>query len=126
MWVSVSGSIERMISSVQHDALLDEIAQSEAQIAYWQARQLHALVAAAADPVPLPTMSEAVQKRWVREEIACELKVTTSTAEWRLSMAEGLLANAAGFVKLLEAGQISMRYLYAFCDLTRGLSDEHV
>ena len=89
------GIIEHVIQSVEHDALLDEVAETEAQIAYWQARQLHALVAAAAHPLPLPTMPEAVQKRWVREEIACELKITSSTAEWRLSMAEDLLGNVS-------------------------------
>jgi len=35
---SVGATIERMVPSVEDDALLDEVAETEAQIAYWQAR----------------------------------------------------------------------------------------
>ena len=61
----------------------------------------------------------------MREEIACELKL--SLEHRRLAHDHGRDARGQrlrDWWKLLEAGQISMRYLYAFCDLTRALSDE--
>ena len=108
----------------RHDQHLDEIVEVERQINYWQARQLRAIAALADDPLPLPSITEARDKRWVREELACELKVSSMTAGFRLTLACSLVGNAEGLVKLLETGEITMRHLYVFADATKHLTDE--
>ena len=68
---------------------VDALAAMERQLAWWQARQHRLLAVMAADPV-LKTPLDELDKHWVREDVACALRLSAGTAADRLELATEL------------------------------------
>ncbi|HEY8828390.1 MAG TPA: hypothetical protein VIM17_11610, partial [Jatrophihabitantaceae bacterium] len=68
---------------------VDALAAMERQLAWWQARQHRLLAVMAADPVVKTPLGE-LDKEWVREDVACALRLSAGTAADRLELASEL------------------------------------
>ena len=68
---------------------VDALAAMERQLGWWQARQ-HRLLAVMAEEPVMPTPLGEVAKDWVREDVACALRLSTNTASSRLAGGPGV------------------------------------
>ena len=103
------------------ERLLAELVADEREIAFRQARQQRVLAELAGHR--LPGELESADKEWVREEVACALRVTSGTAGFRMERAVSAVSRMPGVVKLLEAGEITLRHVWTLAEASTGLDD---
>jgi Domain of unknown function (DUF222) len=100
---------------------VDALAAMERQIAWLHARQHRLIAVMAAEPVRTGGLGE-VDKEWVKEDIACALKLSASTAADRLRQATELSRLPAA-LDLLERGELTGHHTRALAENTLGEDD---
>ena len=100
---------------------VDALAAMEKQLAWWKARQYRLLAVMAAEPVVKTPLDE-LDKEWVREDVACALRLSATTAAIRLELARELTRLPAT-VDLLERGGLTEHHARHLAEETVGLDD---
>ncbi|PZS32757.1 MAG: hypothetical protein DLM58_09180, partial [Pseudonocardiales bacterium] len=110
---------------LSHQGLVDFIAACERHVSWFLAMQYQALAVMAEDPtVPtVPTMPGERDKDWVREEVACALKLSFNTAASRLQLAKELTGRLPATLELQHRGQISTHHSRSLAEATMSLDD---
>jgi Domain of unknown function (DUF222) len=106
---------------LSYEGRVDALAAMEKQLAWWQARQHRFLAVMAADPVVKTAVGE-LDKHWVREDVACALRLSATTAADRLELASELTRLPAT-LDLLELGKINNHHARALAEAIVGLTD---
>jgi len=89
---------------LSHEGRVDALAALEKHISWIQAQQHRLLAVMAADPA-VSTPAGELDKQWVREDVACALRLSAVTASDRLELATALTRLPAT-LDLLERGEI--------------------
>ena len=97
---------------------VDALVAVARQLAWLHAREQRLLAALAAAPSPLPELDPG--KQWVREELACALRIGGQAAAERLALATDL-ARLPGTMALLEAGVITAGHARTLAEAVRTL-----
>ncbi len=94
-------------SLIGHPKRVELLAALRRQRAELDARETRLLAAMAADPVPGIDGDPALDKEWVREDVACALRIPPETAGGRLHTATELATRlpATLTLRLCELGQ---------------------
>ncbi|MCU1657843.1 MAG: hypothetical protein JWO57_2499 [Pseudonocardiales bacterium] len=100
---------------------VDALRALDKQIGWLQAQQHKLLAAMAADAGPGSV--DAVDKHWVREEVAAALRLSGPTATDRLCLAQALTRRPATLA-MLEQGQISSHHARALAEAVNALDDQ--
>jgi hypothetical protein len=103
-------------------ALIDALGFTERVIARVQARQLR-IVAELAAQEQLGGFAE-VEQSWTREEVACALRVPTSTAAYRIGLAQAVTERLGDALAMLTDGALSLMHVARLAELTAPLTDE--
>src|SRR6478735_10180486 len=115
-----SDRIEHMQAGwVEHETRIDALLEVQRRKAALAAREqllLHEL-ASTAPPVTVPGYSD---KQWIREELACVLRIAPCTAGSRLLTAEQLVTRLPATLAALEAGVITFPHALRLCEATGG------
>ncbi len=99
--------------------LLDDIRRQRAQLDAYEAALLSAM---AADPDPYPgDPFEDPEKEWVREEVACVLRVAPVTAGAKLHAATRLVERFPAMLEAMWRGDVPGYYATRLVDLTEEL-----
>ncbi|MDT4928951.1 MAG: hypothetical protein QOF92_1818, partial [Pseudonocardiales bacterium] len=77
----------------------------------------------AAEPLPIPSLGEAIEREWVREEIACVLRLAPCTAGSRLHDAFELVERLPATLAALECGDITLLHARSLVEAIDGLDD---
>ncbi|HEY8828535.1 MAG TPA: hypothetical protein VIM17_12335, partial [Jatrophihabitantaceae bacterium] len=93
---------------LSHEGRVDALAAMEKQLGWIQARQHRLLAVMAADPA-VSTPAGEVDKQWVREDVACALRLSAVTASDRLELATALTRLPAT-LDLFERGGITIHH----------------
>jgi Domain of unknown function (DUF222) len=121
------GVVEPLVWSaseaLSHEGRIDAIAAVERQIAWLQAHQL-TLLAAVAERTS-PGQPDA-RKEWVREEVACALRLSGQSAAARLALAEQLAGRLAATRTQLARGEITLLHAMALAEHSYSLDDDTV
>ena len=95
--------------------LLDALVALERTKAWVEARQQHLLAALATEtacaadrPSPGAEIAANLDREWVREEVACALRVAAPTAAARIRLAAELTSRLPDTLDLLHAGRMSL------------------
>jgi len=105
-----------------HEGRVDALAALEKHIGWMQAQQHRLLAVMAADPAAVGTGHGDLDKNWVREDVACALRLSTFTAADRLHLATELTRLPAT-LDLLERGDITTHYARSLAEAIVGLDD---
>jgi hypothetical protein len=100
--------------------LLGAIARQRARLDAQEQRLLHAMHT---DPVPNLDGSDATDKQWVREDVACALRISPATARARLHTATDLVTRLPATLALLDRGDIGLAHASRLVDAVRPLPD---
>jgi len=111
---------------LSHAARVESLAVIQRLQAQLDAREQVLLHAMHADPVPNIDGSPAVDKQWVREDVACAKRVSPQTAALRLHNATDLVTRLPATLALLAEGGISLQHANRLVDAIRGLPQEIV
>jgi hypothetical protein len=103
---------------------VDLLVALERQRAWFDAQQLRLLAAVAADPRFEPV--EDVTHNWVREEVACALRVHVLTAQDRLHLARFVAEHLPATLEALERAEISLAHVRVLVEALRGVTDPEV
>jgi uncharacterized protein DUF222/HNH endonuclease len=98
--------------------LLTAIQRQRAEL---DAREQVLLHAMHADPMPGIDGNPALDKQWVREDVACAKRISPQTAVHKLHNATDLVTKLPATLALLGAGQISLQHAYRLVEAVRGL-----
>jgi hypothetical protein len=93
-----------LLTHAQRVDALRELQAARAALDAAEARLLHAMHA---DPRPNVDGSPALDKQWVREDVACALRIAPATAAGRLHDATELVIRLPSALALLERGEIT-------------------
>jgi len=104
---------------LSYEGRVDALVALQRQRAWLAAAEHRLLATMAGDPVVTTPLGE-VDKQWVREDVACALRLSTNTASSRLAVARELTRLPAT-VALLERGEISTHHARALAEATLGL-----
>jgi hypothetical protein len=88
---------------MSHAGRVDAVAAWDRQTAWIQARQDRFLAAMATDPT-VPTPAGELDRQWVRDEVACALRLSSGHAAGRLQVAQELTGRLPGTLDLQERG----------------------
>ncbi|PZS29028.1 MAG: hypothetical protein DLM59_13580 [Pseudonocardiales bacterium] len=107
------------------EGLIDFVAACERHVSWFLAMQYQALAVMAEDPtVPtVPTMPGEQGKDWVREEVACALRLSFNTAASRLALARELTGRLPATLQLQHRGQISTHHSRSLAEATMSLDE---
>ena len=108
---------------MSRDGLLDALAALDRQVAWGQALQVHYLAELAAQPA-VPTPLGEADKDWVREEVACALRLSFGHAANRLQVATELTGRLPATLELQERGQITTHHSRSLAEATMALDDK--
>ena len=100
---------------------VDALAAMEKQLAWWKARQYRLLAVMAEEPVVKTPLDE-LDKHWVREDVACALRLSATTAADRLELAREL-TRLPTTVDLLERGGLTEHHARHLAEEIRTLDD---
>jgi len=100
---------------------VDALTAMEKQLAWWKARQYRLLAVMAEEPVVKTPLGE-LDKEWVREDVACALRLSATTAAIRLELARELTRLPAT-LDLLESGGLTEHHVRHLAESTRTLDD---
>jgi hypothetical protein len=106
-----------------HAQRVDELTRLQRERARLDAAEARLLHAMHADPLPNLDGSPAADKQWVREDVACALRIAPQTAAGRLHDATDLVTRLPGTLALLAAGEITRGHALRLIDATRPLGD---
>ncbi len=96
---------------LSHAGRVDLLVAIERQQAWLAARQQRVLAAMAEHPADAADPADRTGASWVREDVACALRLSGVTAQRRLAVAEALTGPLLATLRLLDRGAIS--YLHA-------------
>jgi hypothetical protein len=65
-----------------------------------------------------------VEQSWTREEVACALRVPTSTASYRIGLAQAVTSRLSDALGMLGRGELSLGHVARLAESTAALSDE--
>ena len=124
-----SGSVElppvrpAVLSAVERIDTLDGLARMRAWV---DAQEQHLLAAMAGPGDPPRSLRDpvAVEKQFVREEIACVLRLAPSTVNARLHLAHELVRRLPDTLAALERGVVGMAYARCLAEAVGPLADE--
>jgi Domain of unknown function (DUF222) len=105
---------------MSHAGRVDAVAAWDKQTAWTQAKQDRFLAAMAADPT-VPTPAGELDKEWVREEVACALRLSSGHAANRLQVAKELTGRLPGTLDLQERGEITSHHARSLAEATGSL-----
>ncbi|PZS25661.1 MAG: HNH endonuclease [Pseudonocardiales bacterium] len=105
---------------LSHEGLVDFIAACERHVSWFLAMQYEALAVMAEDPT-VPTLPGERDKDWVREEVACALKLSFNTAAGRLQLAKELTGRLPATLDLQHRGEISTHHSRSVAEATMSL-----
>lgn len=111
---------------LSHAARVESLAVIQRLRAQLDAREQVLLHAMHADPLPNIDGSPAVDKQWVREDVACAKRISPQTAALRLHNATDLVTRLPATLALLGEGGISLPHANRLVDAIRGLPEEIV
>src|SRR5580692_1310765 len=109
--------------ALTHVQRIERLVEIERQRDALDAEQLELLAVLAVDPVQADR-ELAIEKQWVREEVACALRIAPSTAADRLGLAEDVVGRFPGTLAALRCGQISVLHARALSEAAAPLPDE--
>jgi Domain of unknown function (DUF222) len=119
------GVVEPLVWSapdaLSHEGRIDAIAATERQIAWLHAHQLTLLAALAQHTAP---GQPDAGKNWVREEVACALRLSGQSAQARLALAEQLDGRLPATLAALARGQITLLHAMALAEHAYGLDED--
>ncbi len=130
---AVSGLARLDISVLSRGGRVDALVAIEKQLAWLAGVQQRVLAGMLADPLADPLADDphdphdalgALERSWLREEVACALRLPPGSAQARLVTAHDLVGRLPATLRRLEAGQISARHAEALADAVRGLDDD--
>ncbi len=98
-------------STLSHAGRVDLLVALERQAAWLAAMQQRVLAAMAADPAAAADDVDRTGEGWVREDVACALRLSGLTATRRIAVAQTLAERLPATLELLGRGEIS--YLHA-------------
>ena len=105
-----------------HEGRVDALIALEKHLAWIRARQHRLLAVMAADPAAVGTGHGELDKNWVREDVACALRLSAGTAAYRLGLATELTRLPAT-LDLLESGGLTEHHARHLAEETVGLDD---
>jgi hypothetical protein len=100
---------------------VDALAALERQRSWIDAQQLRLLAVMAADP-PVKSPTEALDKEWLKEDIACALRLSAQTATDRLQFAKAMTRLPAT-LDLQERGEITVHHSRHLAETVMTLDD---
>jgi Domain of unknown function (DUF222)/HNH endonuclease len=100
--------------------LLQAFRRQRAKIDAREQKLLHAM---ATDAVPGLDGDPGLDKQWVREDVACALRIAPALAQARLHAATELVTRLPGTLSLLGRGAITMQHAHRLVDSVRPLPD---
>ena len=121
-WGLTAAKIECMDGTV-HAGRVEQLLLLRRLRAGLDAVEQRVLAEMAADPVPNLDGTPGLDKQWVREDVACALRVSPGTAAGRLAQAAQLVGRLPATLGLLEAGEISVQHAHRLVDAVGGLPD---
>jgi hypothetical protein len=101
---------------------VDALAALERQRSWIDAQQLRLLAVMAADP-PVQSPTEALDKEWLKEDIACALRLSAQTATGRLQFAKAMTRLPAT-LDLQERGEITVHHSRHLAETVMTLDDD--
>jgi hypothetical protein len=113
---------------LSYAGLVDALAAVQRQIAWLQAHQQRLLAAAATAPAPPPHPYPHPypqidpDKQWIREDLACALRIPSPSVAGMLADA-GALVTLPATLQLLDEGLISLQHARALTDAVAGLDE---
>jgi hypothetical protein len=108
---------------IPHPMRIELLAAIQRQRAQLDAQEQQLLHAMNTDPLPNGDGSPALDKQWVREDVACALRVPPALAQARLSTASELVTRLPATLALLERGEISLRHATRLVEAVRPLPE---
>src|SRR6266536_6496234 len=111
-------------AALSHAGRVDLLAALERQAAWLAAVQQRVLAAMAGDAAAAGDAVDRSGRQWVREDVACALRLSGVTAQRRLDVAQALAERLPGTLALLDRGQISYLYAASLAEAVDGLDGE--
>jgi hypothetical protein len=105
---------------MSHEGRVDALAAWDRQAAWSQAKQDRFLAAMAEDPI-VPALTGELDKDWVREEVACALRLSSGHAANRLRVAKELAGRLPDTHALQERGEITAHHSRSLAEATMSL-----
>jgi hypothetical protein len=102
-------------------ARVDLLTAIQRQRAELDAREQVLLHAMHSDPLPGIDGHPALDKQWVREDVACAKRIAPQTAASKLHTATDLVTRLPATLELLGRGEISLQHAYRLVEAIRGL-----
>ncbi len=110
-------------SLIGHPKRVELLAALRRQRAELDARETRLLAAMATDPVPGIDGDPATDKEWVREDVACALRIPPATAGGRLHTAATLATRLPATLASMRRGEIGLPYAQRLVDAVCFLPD---
>jgi hypothetical protein len=108
---------------LSHAGRIDLLVALERQQAWLAARQQRVLAAVADHPHDAADPLDRTGTSWVREDVACALRLSAVTAQRRLAIAEALTGPLRATLRLLDRGAISYLHALALAENTYDLDN---
>ena len=89
----------------------------------WIDAQQQSLLAALADDPDFAPAADPTARHWVRDEVACALRLSPQTAAARLADAADLTTRLPATLAAVQSGQITLPHARALLDAVRTLPD---
>jgi hypothetical protein len=123
-WDSILSSFGELDPALLSDTgRVDLLVALKRQQAWNDAQQQRVLASMAAQPVSREANRAELDKHWVREDVACALRVPASTARARLELATELVERLPDTLALLHRGAITMAHATGLAERVRGLDE---
>jgi len=103
---------------------VDALVAWERQVAWLQARQQRVLAAMADDVEHATGPVQRLEGSWVREDVACALRLSGVSAQRRLVAAQALADRLPATLRLLDRGAITYLHALSLAEATYGLDDQ--
>jgi hypothetical protein len=111
------------LCELSHDQRLDLLEAMQRERARLDAAQQRLLALIAADPAPYPHLQLDQSKEWVREEVACSLRLAPCTAGAWLHEATELVERLPATLAALACGDITLLHARSLVEAIDGLDD---
>jgi hypothetical protein len=110
------------VERLSYAGRVDALAALERQRSWIDAQQLRLLAVMAADP-PVKSPTDALDKEWLKEDIACALRLSALTAADRLQFAKAMTRLPAT-LDLQERGEITVHHSRHLAETVMTLDDD--
>jgi Domain of unknown function (DUF222) len=113
------------LRELTHAARVDRLVASEKLRSWVDAEQLDLLAVMAADPTPDSSLTQhAIEKDWIRDDVACALRLSAAVATDRLHLATTLTDRLSPTLAALRAGHITVLHARVLAEATLPLDGE--